>query len=96
MLNEPILWRTLYAKVETAGMEPQDGEDCYKVVLTPEGEKPETMYFSKKSGLLIKTGRNGRQPDGRDPGGRLGVGLQKLRRRVQPTGCRRKTTGRNS
>jgi len=54
-LNEPIIWRKLYTKVETTGIESLDGEDCYKVVVTPEGEKPETRYYSKKSGLLLKT-----------------------------------------
>mgnify|MGYP003352652075 CR=1 FL=1 len=32
-----------------------DGEDCYKVLLTPREGKPETMYFQKKSGLAVKS-----------------------------------------
>jgi hypothetical protein len=53
--NAPLEWRKLYSKVETAGLENLGGEDCYKVVLTPASGKPETMYFGKKSGLLVKT-----------------------------------------
>ena len=36
-------------------METVDGQECYKVVLTPAEGKPETMYFQKKSGLAVKT-----------------------------------------
>ena len=32
-----------------------NGEDCYKVLLTPATGKPETQFYSKKSGLLLKT-----------------------------------------
>ena len=30
------------------------GEDCYKVVMKPSSGEPETRFFSKKSGLLVK------------------------------------------
>lgn len=52
--NAPIKWKSLYSKVETTGSDTVSGEDCYKVVLTPAEGKPETMFFSKKSGLLLK------------------------------------------
>jgi hypothetical protein len=52
--NAPLHWRKLYSKVEMAGMESVNGEDCYKIVLTPAEGKPETDYFSKASGLLVK------------------------------------------
>jgi hypothetical protein len=48
-------WREVYSKTESAGEEVVDGEPCYKLVLTPEEGKPETMYFEKSSGLLRKT-----------------------------------------
>ena len=32
-----------------------EGENCYKVVMTPAEGNPETMYFEKKSGLMKKT-----------------------------------------
>jgi zinc protease len=54
-INAPYHWRELYPKVETTGAEIVEGEDCYRVLLTPAEGNPETMYFGKKSGLLKKT-----------------------------------------
>ena len=54
-MNAPFHWHDLYSKAETTGVETVNGEECYKVVLTPEGGKPETMFFEKKSGLMRKT-----------------------------------------
>jgi hypothetical protein len=53
--NAELNWRKLYTKVETAGVEMLDGEECYKVILTPAEGKPETTYYQKKSGLAVKT-----------------------------------------
>jgi len=53
--NDAAEWRKVFPKTETTGSETVDGEDCYKVLLTPETGKPETRYYSKKSGLLLKT-----------------------------------------
>jgi hypothetical protein len=55
--NGPLHWRKLWKSAETAGIENVEGEDCYKVVLTPAEGKPETDYFSKKTGLLLKKAR---------------------------------------
>lgn len=52
--NAPLHARDLYKTAETVGLESVDGEECYKVVLTPLEGKPETDYFSRKSGLLKK------------------------------------------
>lgn len=52
--NAIVNWRDLYPKVETQGVETIDGEECYKVVLTPAVGKPVTEYFQKKSGLVVK------------------------------------------
>ena len=54
-INSTYHWRELYSKAETTGAEIVEGEDCYKVLLTPAEGNPETMYFGKKSGLLKKT-----------------------------------------
>jgi hypothetical protein len=54
-MNAPYHWRELYSKAETAGVETINGEECYKVVLTPKEGTPETMFFEKKSGLMRKT-----------------------------------------
>lgn len=55
VFNAHLNWRTLYNTVETAGSETVDGEDCYKLVLTPKTGRPETEFYSKKTGLLVKT-----------------------------------------
>jgi zinc protease len=52
--NGQLNWRTQYTKVETVGVETIDGEECYKVVLTPADGKPLTSYYQKKSGLVVK------------------------------------------
>jgi hypothetical protein len=54
-LNAPIFWRELYPKVETIGVQSLGGKDCYDVVLTPTGGAPEHQFFSKKTGLLLRT-----------------------------------------
>ena len=52
--NGTVNWRKLYPKAETLGVEPVAGEDCYKILLTPSEGRTETMYFSRKTGLLVK------------------------------------------
>lgn len=52
--NGTLDWRSLYQKAETTGVETIDGEECYKVVLTPAQGKPLTVYYQKKSGLAVK------------------------------------------
>jgi hypothetical protein len=52
--NSYAVWRDLYPKVETTGEEAVNGEDCYKVVMTPAEGSPETVYLSKKTGLGLK------------------------------------------
>jgi len=53
--NSQLEWRKLFPKAETLGSETVNGEDCYKVLVTPAAGKPETQFYSKKSGLLLKT-----------------------------------------
>lgn len=47
-------WREFYSKVETAGEAVAEGEECYKIAMTPTEGTPETLYLSKKSGLVVK------------------------------------------
>jgi outer membrane lipoprotein-sorting protein len=65
--NEPLHWRELYTKAETVALEDVDGEQAYKVVLTPKEGKPETVYFSKKTGFLIKRTARMSHPMGEVP-----------------------------
>jgi hypothetical protein len=48
-------WREFYKSADLLTLEMVEGEPCYKVVLTTNDGKPETRFYSKKSGLLIKT-----------------------------------------
>jgi hypothetical protein len=54
IFNGEVNWRQLYTKAETTGVENINGEECYKVVLTPAQGKPMTAFFSKKSGLVVQ------------------------------------------
>jgi hypothetical protein len=53
--NEPIHWRDLFSKAETVGVETVDGDDCYKLLMTTTEGKQETQFYSKKTGLAVKT-----------------------------------------
>ena len=53
-LDPEYRWRSLYSKAEVTGEENIGGEDCYRVALIPIGDDPETWFFSKKSGLVVK------------------------------------------
>ncbi len=55
IFNPYLNWRKLYATVETTGSESVDGEDCYKLLLTPKTGQPITEWYAKKSGLLVKS-----------------------------------------
>jgi hypothetical protein len=63
-MNASYHWRELYGKAETTGVETVNGEECYKVVLTPRDGRPETMFFEKKSGLMRKTTLTAASPMG--------------------------------
>ena len=53
--HAPTQWRNIYQTVELAGTESVEGEECYKLNLTPKTGGVETQYYSKQSGLLRKT-----------------------------------------
>jgi hypothetical protein len=46
--------KKFYKSIETIDVETIDGKPCYKVVQTPTEGKPETSYYDKASGLLVK------------------------------------------
>lgn len=47
-------WRKYFPTAELAGSETVAGEDCHKVIMRPKSGEPETRFFSKRSGLLLK------------------------------------------
>ncbi len=53
-MNATVNWRKLYPKVENAGIELIDGEECFKVIMTPDEGQPVIGYYQKKSGLQVK------------------------------------------
>ena len=48
-------YQKVYESVECVGVEEVAGEACYKVILTPKEAEPLCYYFSKRSGLLVKS-----------------------------------------
>jgi len=53
-MNSTSNWRRLYPKVQNAGIETIDGEECYKVIMTPAEGQPMIGYYQKKTGLQVK------------------------------------------
>jgi zinc protease len=53
--NSPLLWKKLYAKVETVGSETIAGMACHTVKLSPAAGHPIYDYFAKASGLRVKS-----------------------------------------
>lgn len=47
-------WKKLYEKAECTGEATVDDEPCWKVAMTPKGGSPETIFYSKKTGLPTK------------------------------------------
>ncbi len=65
--NAPLHWRELWKSAETTALETVDGEECYLVVMTAAEGKPETNYYSKVTGLLVKQKRVVASPMGELP-----------------------------
>jgi len=65
--NAPLHWKEMFKSAETTGMDTVNGDECYKVVLTPAEGKPETNYFSKKTGLLVRKSHVAVNPMGEVP-----------------------------
>lgn len=47
-------WRDVYTSAETSGSEDIDGKPSWKVTMIPKEGKPETFYFDKQSGMLVR------------------------------------------
>ena len=47
-------WRTQYSKAETQGLDSVNGEECYRVMLTPKAGNPLFQCYSRNSGLLLR------------------------------------------
>ena len=53
-LSLPRSWREEYKQVRTVGSEDIGGRPAWKVEMTPKEGKPETYFFDKDSGLLVR------------------------------------------
>ena len=53
-IGHDLRWRDYFRKAEFTGIEPIDGQVCYRVVLTPNDGQPETRYYDKNTNLLVR------------------------------------------
>jgi len=54
LFHKETEWRTVYKSAELTGVEDLDGKAVYKVILTPKTGAPETQYYEKATGLMIR------------------------------------------
>lgn len=47
-------WREVYKDARTIGLEDVDGKPAWKVEMTPTEGRPETFFFDRDSGLLVR------------------------------------------
>ena len=55
LFNAELHWRKLYEKVECTGEATIEGTACYVLALTGGEGEPETRFYAKDSGLLLRT-----------------------------------------
>jgi len=54
-MDAMLHWREVYGEVKVEGEDVIDGKACWRlVVMPPKSSKPETLWFDKESGLLVK------------------------------------------
>jgi hypothetical protein len=74
-------------------MEPVNGEDAYKVELTPNDGAVETAWYSKKSGLILKRARVAKSPMGEIPVEFVTVDYREFNGLLMPTKVVQKAGG---
>ncbi|MGH9720023.1 MAG: hypothetical protein ACRD8O_07405 [Bryobacteraceae bacterium] len=67
-MHSLVMWRNHFKKAETSAVETIDGKVCYKVIVTPGEGKPETRFYDKQSGLLVRKEIIVKSPMGEVPG----------------------------
>jgi len=53
-MNSLSSWRDVYKDAKTTGEESVDGKPAWKVELSPKEGKPETFFFDKESGMMVR------------------------------------------
>jgi hypothetical protein len=54
-LSRITAWRDVYKAAHTLGSEDLDGKPAWRVEMVPKEGKPETFFFDRDSGLLVRT-----------------------------------------
>ena len=54
IFHKETQWKTIYKSAELKGTEDVDGKPAYKVILTPKNGAPETQFYDKASGLMVR------------------------------------------
>jgi hypothetical protein len=54
VFNKELSWRTIYSSAALNGVEDVNGKPAYKVTLTPKNGAPETQYYDKATGLMVR------------------------------------------
>jgi hypothetical protein len=54
-LSRITAWRDVYKEAKTVGSEDLDGKPAWRVEMTPKEGKPETFFFDRESGMLVRT-----------------------------------------
>jgi len=93
VFNSALNWRKMFPTAETNGVETVEGEECYKVTLTPAQGKPETAYYSKKSGLEVKRATVAASPMGEVAVEAIVSGYKEFGGVLQPTKLVQKLAG---
>lgn len=91
--NAELNWRKFFQKVETVGTETVEGDECYKVVMTPAEGNPRTACYSKKSGLALKIETVAVSPQGEFPVEIISSNYKTFDGILQPTKTLEKAAG---
>lgn len=91
--NAELNWRKSFKKVETVGTGTVEGEECYKVVMTPAEGSPRTTYYSKKTGLVMKVETIAVSPQGELPVEMVSSNYKTFDGILQPTKMIQKAAG---
>lgn len=68
IFDAPARWREVYGEVKLDGEDTLDGKPCWRIVATPpHAGKPETLWFDRNTGLLIKSATTLVSPAGAIP-----------------------------
>ncbi len=62
-----VYWRTAFKSAECVGADTVEGKRAFKVVMTPDGGSPLTLYFDADSGLLARVESTYEGPEGKFP-----------------------------